>query len=105
MTAILAPPTDDTAIPIAALAMAGEIPVLSVGSTQVQLPMASPTNTYLTAYGDNLAAGAVAQVAIDRGITKAATLVSRDYGAYGVVHSRVFFPMPSCIWAVRSSVR
>jgi branched-chain amino acid transport system substrate-binding protein len=90
VTAILAPPTDDTAIPIAALAMTREIPVLSVGSTQVQLPMASPTNTYLTAYGDNLAAGAVAQIAIDRGITKAATLVSRDYGAYGVVIPEYF---------------
>lgn len=90
VTAILAPPTDDTAIPIAALAAAGNIPVLSVGSTQVQLPMASPTNTYLTAYGDNLAAGAVAQVAIDRGITTAATLVSRDYGAYGVVIPEYF---------------
>lgn len=90
VTAILAPPTDDTAIPVAALAAAQQIPVISVGSTQVQLPMASPTNTYLTAYGDNLAAGAVAELAIKRGMTHAATMVSRDYGAYGVVIPQYF---------------
>lgn len=83
VTAILAPPTDDSAIPIAALAAPAGIPVLSVASTQVQFPAASPSNAYLVPYGDNLAAGAAAQYARSLGYDSAALLITRDIGSYG----------------------
>lgn len=83
VTAILAPPSDDTAIPIAALAAAQSIPVLSVASTQVQFPAASPTNAYLVPYGDNLAAGAAAEYARSLGYDRAVLMITRDIGSYG----------------------
>ncbi len=85
VSALIAPPSDDTAIPVAALALAQQIPVLSVGSTAVQFPLASPTNSYLTAFGDNLSAAAAAQYAAEQGYKSAALMVSRDFGSYGIV--------------------
>lgn len=85
VSALIAPPSDDTAIPVAALALGQQIPVLSVGSTAVQFPLASPTNSYLTAFGDNLSAAAIAQYAAEQGYKTAALMVSRDFGSYGIV--------------------
>jgi branched-chain amino acid transport system substrate-binding protein len=84
VTALLAPPSDDTAIPVAALAASKEIPVLTVGATQVQFPLASPSNSYLTAFGDNLSAAAIAQYAAAKGYKTAALMISRDFGSYGI---------------------
>lgn len=84
VTAIIAPPSDDTAIPVAALALPHGIPVLDVGSTQVQFPMASPTNSYLVAFGDNLSAAASAQYAAEQGYKTVALMISRDFGSYGI---------------------
>ncbi|RJG44389.1 ABC transporter substrate-binding protein [Mesorhizobium sp. DCY119] len=90
VTALLAPASDDTAIPVAALALPRDIPVLTVGATQVQFPLASPTNSYLTAFGDNLAAAAIAKYAIDQGYKTAALMVSRDFGSYGIAVPNYF---------------
>ena len=75
---------------VAALALAQQIPVLSVGSTAVQFPLASPTNSYLTAFGDNLSAAAIAQYAAEQGYKSAALMVSRDFGSYGIVVPNYF---------------
>jgi branched-chain amino acid transport system substrate-binding protein len=84
VAAIIAPPSDDTAIPVAALALPHGMPVLTVGSTQVQFPMASPTNSYLVAFGDNLSAAASAQYAAEQGYKTVALMISRDFGSYGI---------------------
>jgi branched-chain amino acid transport system substrate-binding protein len=84
VSAIIAPPSDDTAIPIAALALPLNMAVLTVGSTQVQFPMASPTNSYLVAFGDNLSAAASAQYAAEQGYKNVALMISRDFGSYGI---------------------
>lgn len=84
VAAIIAPPSDDTAIPIAALALPMNMAVMTVGSTQVQFPMASPTNSYLTAFGDNLSAAASAQYAAEQGHKTVALMISRDFGSYGI---------------------
>ncbi|WP_434618580.1 ABC transporter substrate-binding protein [Tabrizicola sp. M-4] len=84
VSAIIAPPSDDTAIPVAALALPLNMAVMTVGSTQVQFPMASPTNSYLTAFGDNLSAAASAQYAAEQGHKTVALMISRDFGSYGI---------------------
>lgn len=89
-TAILSPPSDDTSIPIAALALPHGIPVLSVASTQVQFPAASPENAYLVPYGDNLSAGAAAEYAIKQGYKNAVLMITRDIGSYGLATPEYF---------------
>lgn len=89
-TAILSPPSDDTSIPIAALAAPMGIPVLSVASTQVQFPAAQPENAYLVPYGDNLAAGAAAEYAIKLGYKNAVLMITRDVGSYGLMTPEYF---------------
>lgn len=90
VAALIAPASDDTAIPVAAIALAQQIPVLTVGATAVQFPLASPTNSYLTAFGDNLSAAAIAQYAASKGYKTAALMVSRDFGSYGIVLPNYF---------------
>jgi branched-chain amino acid transport system substrate-binding protein len=89
-TAILSPPSDDTSIPIAALAAPHGIPVLSVASTQVQFPAAAPENAYLVPYGDNLSAGAAAQYAIKQGYKTAVLMITQDIGSYGFATPEYF---------------
>jgi branched-chain amino acid transport system substrate-binding protein len=90
VSALLAPPSDDTAIPVAALALPKGIPVLTVGATQVQFPLASPTNSYLVAFGDNLSAAAIAEYSASKGYKTAALMVSRDFGSYGIALPNYF---------------
>jgi len=89
-TAILSPPSDDTSIPIAALAAPMSIPVLSVASTQVQFPAAQPENAYLVPYGDNLSAAAAAEYAIKLGYKNAVLMITRDIGSYGLALPEYF---------------
>ena len=89
-TAILSPPSDDTSIPIAALAAPLGIPVLSVASTQVQFPAAAPENAYLVPYGDNLSAGAAAEYATKMGYKTAVLMITHDIGSYGFVTPEYF---------------
>lgn len=90
VSAILSPPSDDTSIPIAALALPHGIPVLSVASTQVQFPAASPENAYLVPYGDNLSASAAAEYAIKHGFKTAVLMITRDVGSYGLMTPEYF---------------
>lgn len=88
--AILSPPTDDMSIPIAALAAASSVPVLSVASTQPAFPAATPENGYLVPYGDNASAAAAAQLAIDMGLKTAVLMISHDVGSYSLVTPEYF---------------
>ena len=86
--AILGPPTDDTLIPITQTAEG--IPVVSVGSTQVQFPLAAPETGFLAAYGDNAAAAAAAEHALSEGYKTAYLLKSPDIGSYSLVTPEYF---------------
>lgn len=87
---LLGPPTDGTLIPGAAMAQPHEIPVLSVGSTQPQFPLAMPENGYLVPYGDNMSASAAAQYAWKKGYKTAYLMVSHDIGSYSLVTPEFF---------------
>jgi len=86
--AILGPPTDDNLIPITQTA--GDIPVISVGSTQVQFPLAAPETGFLAPYGDNAAAAAAAEHALNEGYETAYLLKSPDIGSYSLVTPEYF---------------
>jgi branched-chain amino acid transport system substrate-binding protein len=87
---LFGPPTDDGLIPIAGLALAQGIPVLSVGSTQPAFPQASPDNGYLVPYGDNASAAAAAELAYAAGHRKAVLMIAHDVGAYSLVTPEYF---------------
>lgn len=87
---LFGPPTDDGLIPIAGMAIAQGIPVLSVGSTQPAFPQASPDNGYLVPYGDNASAAAAAELAYAAGHRKAALMIAHDVGAYSLVTPEYF---------------
>lgn len=87
---LFGPPTDDGLIPMAGLALAQGIPVLSVGSTQPAFPQASPDNGYLVPYGDNASAAAAAELAYAAGYRKAALMIAHDVGAYSLVTPEYF---------------
>jgi len=87
---LLGPPTDDGLIPIAGLALAQSIPVLSVGSTQPAFPVASTENGYLVPYGDNASAAAAAELAYAAGHRKAALMIAHDVGAYSLITPKYF---------------
>lgn len=87
---LLGPPTDDTLIPIAQLAAGLEIPVLSVGSTQAQYPIAAPENGFLVPYADNASAAAAAEHALSEGAETAYLLFSPDIGSYSQETPRYF---------------
>lgn len=87
---LFGPPTDDGLIPMAGLAQAQSIPVLSVGSTQPAFPKASPDNGYLVPYGDNAAAAAAAELAYAAGHRNAALMIAHDVGAYSLVTPEYF---------------
>lgn len=87
---IFGPPTDDTLIPIAQLAAQRDVPVLSVGSTQPQYPLAVPENGYLVPYGDNASAAAAAEYALSQGHHTAYLLKSPDIGSYSQETPRFF---------------
>ncbi len=87
---LLGPPTDTTLIPGGQIAAQSQIPVLSVGSTQVQWPAAVPEVGYLVPYGDNASASAVAEWAIAQGYKTAYLLVSHDIGSYSLVTPQYF---------------
>jgi branched-chain amino acid transport system substrate-binding protein len=87
---ILAPPTDDTSIPIAQLAKPKNIPVLSVEATQPSFPLASPENGYLVYYGDNTSAAAVAEYAYKQGVRSTYLMTSPDLGSYALLNPKWF---------------
>lgn len=89
---ILGPPTDDTAIPIAEVAGAdgSGTAVLTVTATQPNFPIAAPENGFMTAYGDNSSAAAVAEYAIDQGLETAYLMFTPDIGSYGLVTPNAF---------------
>lgn len=87
---LLGPPTDDGLIPMGMLAMPLSIPVISVGSTQVQWPDAVPGIAYLTAYGDNASAAAAAEYATQQGYKTALLMISHDVGSYSIATPRYF---------------
>lgn len=87
---MLGPPTDDGLIPMAGLAEAQGIPLLSVGSTQAQYPIAAPNNGYLVPYADNAAAAAAAEYALSQGAQTAYLLFSPDIGSYSQETPRYF---------------
>ena len=87
---LLGPPTDDGLIPMGMIAMPLSIPVISVGSTQVQWPAAVPGIAYLTAYGDNASAASAAEYAIKSGHKTALLMVSHDVGSYSIATPRYF---------------
>jgi branched-chain amino acid transport system substrate-binding protein len=87
---LFGPPTDDGLIPMAGLALAQGIPVLSVGSTQPAFPQASPDNGYLVPYGDNASGAAAAELAYAAGYRKAALMIAHDVGAYSLVTPEYF---------------
>ncbi|MDH3690293.1 MAG: ABC transporter substrate-binding protein [Gammaproteobacteria bacterium] len=88
--ALFGPPTDDTLIPVGQMALPHEIPVISVGSTQVQWPAAIPEIAYLTPYGDNAAASAAAHHAREQGYETAYLMISHDVGSYSIATPRFF---------------
>ena len=87
---ILAPPTDDTSIPIAQLAQPDGVAVLSVEATQPSFPIAAPDNGYLVYYGDNFSAAAVAQFAYGEGRRTAVVMTSPDLGSYAILNPKWF---------------
>lgn len=87
---ILAPPTDDTSIPIAQLALPDNVAVLSVEATQPAFPIAAPENGYLVYYGDNFSAAAVAEFAYGEGHRTAVVLTSPDLGSYAILNPEWF---------------
>ena len=89
---ILGPPTDDTAIPIADLAQAdgNGVAVLAVTATQPGYPIASPENGFMTAYGDNSSAAAVAEYLFGEGVRTAYLMFTSDIGSYGLVTPNAF---------------
>jgi len=87
---LLGPPTDDGLIPIAGMALAKSIPVLSVGSTQPAFPQAAPENGYLVPYGDNASAAAAAEAAYAAGHRKAVLMIAHDVGAYSLLTPEYF---------------
>jgi branched-chain amino acid transport system substrate-binding protein len=87
---ILAPPTDDTSIPIAQLALPENVAVLSVEATQPAFPIAAPDNGYLVYYGDNYSAAAVAEFAYGEGHRTAVILTSPDLGSYAILNPQWF---------------
>lgn len=87
---LLGPPTDDGLIPAGQMALPYSIPVISVGSTQVQWPAAIPDIAYLTAYGDNASASAVAYFARKQGYETAILIISHDIGSYSIATPRYF---------------
>lgn len=88
--ALLGPPTDGTLIPGGMMAQPHQIPVLSVGSTQPQWPLAVPDVGYLVPYGDNASASAAAQYAWEQGYKTAYLMVSHDIGSYSLVTPEFF---------------
>ena len=87
---LFGPPTDDTLIPAGMMAQPNSIPVISVGSTQVQWPAAIPDIAYLTPYGDNAAASAAAHYAREQGFETAYLMISHDIGSYSIATPRYF---------------
>ncbi|MDX1742435.1 MAG: ABC transporter substrate-binding protein [Ruegeria sp.] len=87
---LFGPPTDDGLIPMAGMAMASGIAVLSVGATQPAFPVAAPDNGYLVPYGDNAAAAAAAEHAYSVGHRKAVLMIAHDVGAYSSVTPEYF---------------
>lgn len=87
---LFGPPTDDGLIPAGQMALPYSIPVISVGSTQVQWPAAIPGIAYLTAYGDNASAAAAAQFAVKQGYKTALLMISHDVGSYSIATPRFF---------------
>ena len=87
---LFGPPTDDTLIPAGMMAQPNSIPVISVGSTQVQWPAAIPDIAYLTPYGDNAAASAAAHYAREQGLETAYLMISHDIGSYSIATPRYF---------------
>ena len=87
---LFGPPTDDTLIPAGMMAQPHSIPVISVGSTQVQWPAAIPDIAYLTPYGDNAAASAAAHYAREQGFETAYLMISHDIGSYSIATPRYF---------------
>lgn len=87
---LFGPPTDDGLIPMGVIAQPLSIPVLSVGSTQVQWPAAIPGIAYLTAYGDNASAASAAEYAIKQGYKTALLMISHDVGSYSIATPRYF---------------
>jgi branched-chain amino acid transport system substrate-binding protein len=87
---LFGPPTDDGLIPAGQIALPHSIPVLSVGSTQVQWPAAIPGIAYLTAYGDNASAASAAQFATKQGHKTALLMISHDVGSYSIATPRYF---------------
>ncbi len=87
---LLGPPTDDGLIPIANLAVAKSIPVLSVGATQPAFPQAAKANGYLVPYGDNASAAAAAETAYAAGHRKAVLMIAHDVGAYSLLTPEYF---------------
>jgi branched-chain amino acid transport system substrate-binding protein len=87
---LFGPPTDDTLIPAGMQAVPHNIPVISVGSTQVQWPAAIPEIAYLTPYGDNAAASAAAHYAREQGLETAYLMISHDIGSYSIATPRFF---------------
>lgn len=87
---LFGPPTDDTLIPAGMMAKPHSIPVISVGSTQVQWPAAIPEIAYLTPYGDNAAASAAAHYAREQGYETAYLMISHDIGSYSIATPRYF---------------
>lgn len=88
--ALFGPPTDDTLIPAGMQALPHSIPVISVGSTQVQWPAAIPEIAYLTPYGDNASASAAAHYARELGYETAYLMISHDIGSYSIATPRFF---------------
>lgn len=87
---LLGPPTDDGLIPMGMLALPLSMPVISVGSTQVQWPDAVPGIAYLTAYGDNASAASAAEYAVRQGYKTALLMISHDVGSYSIATPRYF---------------
>ena len=87
---LLGPPTDDTIIPMAAIAQQYEVATLSVGGTQPAYPEAMPANGYLVPYGDNASGAAAAEAAYADGARTAMLLVSHDVGSYSLMTPEYF---------------
>ncbi len=87
---LLGPPLDSTLIPAGMMAQPHQIPVLSVGSTQPQFPLAVPDVGYLVPYGDNMSASAAAQYAWEQGYKTAYLMVSHDIGSYSLITPEFF---------------
>jgi branched-chain amino acid transport system substrate-binding protein len=87
---LLGPPTDDSIIPIAMLALPHNIATLSVGGTQPAFPTAAPQNGYLVPYGDNASAAAAAEFAYENGARSVVLLVSHDIGSYSLITPEYF---------------